>query len=87
MGKTVLMLSTLLLTQAAYALTHDECIRPRVNELSGHEMSHTCDIFLEMQREAMLAELQQYLRSSLIIGSRPAVAVSRPSSRIDNRQF
>lgn len=87
MSKTILMLSALLLTQVGNAMTHDECIYPRLNGLGESKVAITCDVFLEIQRQKMLAEMQQSLRSSLIVDSGPDFTASRLSSGINNRQF
>jgi hypothetical protein len=87
MNKMILMLSALLLSQAGNAMTGDDDIGPKVDGLTGSEVVYTADVLLETQRQQMLAEMKQSLRSSLIVDSRPAFAVSRPSSRIDNHQF
>ena len=87
MNKMILMLSALLVTQAGNAMTSDESIRPKVDGLTGSEVVYTADVLLETQRQQMLAEMKQSLRSSLIVESRPAFAVSRPSSPVGNPQF
>ncbi len=79
MNKMILMLSALLVTQAANGLTSNEPVRARIQGLSGTEMVDRLDLFLETQRENILAEVQRSLRSSLSIETRSVVAVGRPS--------